>query len=351
MESTMTTLYIAVDFHPDQQTIAFCNSQDGEIKYRQFQHSDKQSLLSFYRQCGKDSIIGVEATGALGWFEKLLFDIGLELRIGDPRLIRRQALSRHKNDWRDAETIPDLPMSDKFPKIQPKSEHSQMVLQMLCYRQTLVRQRTSLANQLQATARRFGPEKFQMKAKTAQARPASVVGNSTHSLLLESRFSLFDELTVRIRQLEAELEKEAARNNRAKLLPTHPGIGSLTALAIVHTPGDVNRFRRKEEVVAFVGLDPLEKSSGEKKRIGQISKHGSRLLRFLLAQAARTTRDKRLKEHYKQVSRRRGRPKAKVAAARKLLINCYLRLRDNISYEEFRRRGARWFARLGHESR
>ncbi len=91
--------------------------------------------------------------------------------------------------------------------------------------------------------------------------------------------------------------------------------------------------------MAFVGLDPLEKSSGEKRRIGSISKHGSRLVRHLLGQAAQACRDKRIRQFYSQVSRRRGRPKAKVAAARKLLINCYVMLRDGIGYEEFTRRG------------
>jgi transposase len=333
------TLYIGVDFHPYQQTIAFCNPQEeeGEIKYRQFLHSDKQALRNFYRQCPKDSIVGVEATGALEWFERLLFDIGLELRVGNPQLIRRSALSRHKNDYRDAETILDLLMSERFPKIEPKSERSREILQMLGYRQTLVRQRTMIANQLQATARRLGLEKFSMKAATARSRLTASVTNPVDKLMVESRFSLVDELTARITGLEGELDKELARNEQARLLLTHSGVGRLTALALVHSLGDVNRFRRKEEVVAFVGLDPLEKSSGERKRIGQISKHGSRLVRYLLVEAASATRDRRLKEHYKQVSRRRGRPVAKVAAARKLLINCYLMLRDQVTYEEFRR--------------
>lgn len=110
-------------------------------------------------------------------------------------------------------------------------------------------------------------------------------------------------------------------------------------MALIHTLGDVRRFRRKEEVVAFVGLDPLEKSSGETRRIGSISKRGSRLARHLLGQAAQACRDKKIRKFYSEVSRRRGRPKAKVAAARKLLINCYVMLRDTISYEEFTRRG------------
>jgi transposase len=108
---------------------------------------------------------------------------------------------------------------------------------------------------------------------------------------------------------------------------------------LVHTLGDVGRFSRKEEIVSFIGLDPLEKSSGESKRFGSISKKGSRLLRFLLVQAGQTCSDKRLTEYYQKVSRRRGTAKAKVAVARKLLINCYIMLREQINYEEFCRRG------------
>lgn len=159
------------------------------------------------------------------------------------------------------------------------------------------------------------------------------------ALLVTSRLLLYDEITVQMKALEARLVRLAEGDGRATLLMTHPGIGVNNALALVHILGDVRRFRRKEEVVAFVGLDPLEKSSGEKKRMGQISKRGSRLARHPLGQAAQACRDHRIRTFYSQVSRRRGRPKAKVAAARKLLINCYVMLRDGIVYGEFRRRG------------
>jgi hypothetical protein len=79
--------------------------------------------------------------------------------------------------------------------------------------------------------------------------------------------------------LEVRLAKLATTDERVQLLMTHPGVGVINALALGHTLGNVRRFRRKEEVVAFIGLDPLEKSSGQKKRIGQISKYGSRLAR------------------------------------------------------------------------
>jgi transposase len=331
--------YIGVDFHPYQQTVAFCTTDDGEIKYRQFRHSDKKALAQFYRQCREDSMIGVEATGALDWFEKLLFENGLSLRIGNPRLIRRAALSRHKNDYRDAETILDLLLTNRFPDIEPKSQAAQSVLALLSYRHSLVQQKTRLINQMQAVARRKGLPKFRLQSPTAKERLTACLENETEELLLRSRWKLFDALTDEIELIEAELKKAALANEQVRLLRTHSGIGELTALCLVQTLGAVTRFAGKEQVVAFVGLDPLDKSSGEKKRIGKISKKGSRLLRFLLGQAANTTKDKRLREFYRKISRRRGKAQAKVACARKLLINCYIMLREGIDYEEFSRRG------------
>jgi hypothetical protein len=66
---------------------------------------------------------------------------------------------------------------------------------------------------------------------------------------------------------------------------THPGIGTLTGLALVHTLGPVERFATARKVTAYVGLDPLEHSSGERQRIGSISKQGSKLLRYLMVEA------------------------------------------------------------------
>jgi transposase len=333
------TVYIGVDFHPYEQSVVYADDQDGEIGYRRFLHSDKKSIKAFYRKCGEDAVIGTEATGSLWWFEKLLFDNGMKLKIGDPRMIRRAALSRHKNDFRDAETILDLLMRGQFPAITPRSERSREILDLLHYRQSLVQKRTSVINQLQAFARSKGLARFRLPAVKARKTLLEAVGTDTEKLLVGSRLLLADELTRQIKALEARLEEEVDKEEQVKLLLTHPGVGLINALALFHTLGDVRRFRRKEEVVAFVGLDPLEKSSGEKRRIGSISKHGSRLVRHLLGQAAQACRDKRIRRFYSEVSRRRGRPKAKVAAARKLLINCYVMLRDGIGFEEFTRRG------------
>jgi transposase len=330
--------YLGVDFHPYQQTIAFVD-KFGEIKTRSFDHTDKSALRKFYQQFPNGTIVGVEASQSFQWFENLLFELHFELRIGNPTAIRKMAISPHKSDKLDAQHILDLLLSNRFPAVAPRSEKSRMILAWLNYRDSLVRQRTMIGNQLHAMARNFGLPRFQSQAKSAKSRMLGATDSADWLFLINSRFTCLENLTKEINLLEAKLRQEANQDERAKLLQTHSGIGALTALCVVHTLGDVRRFARPEQVTAFVGLAPLNKSSGERNRIGKISKHGSRLLRFLLGQAAQSSKDERLKSFYHRVSRRRGTPKAKVATARKLLVNCYLMLRDNIDYEEFRRRG------------
>jgi len=112
-------------------------------------------------------------------------------------------------------------------------------------------------------------------------------------------------------------------------------------LATVLVLGPVARFPTSKHVVSYVGLAPAINASADKYRLGHISKQGSALLRWVLGQAAplATRADAELKRPYFAVFRRRGRPKAKVALARRLLVRLFVMLRDEIDYDEFCRRG------------
>lgn len=133
----------------------------------------------------------------------------------------------------------------------------------------------------------------------------------------------------------------ASSDERVKRVRTHPGIGLLTGLALVHTLCQFSRFPNSRKVTAYVGLEPREYSSGEKHRLGSISKAGARLLRFLLVEAGNkaVTDDDGLRKLYHRLLHRRDRARAKVAVARHVLIHAYIMLRDEIDYEEFLRRG------------
>ena len=124
-----------------------------------------------------------------------------------------------------------------------------------------------------------------------------------------------------------------------KLLITHPGVGVLTSLPLVHTLEPFERFTRQRAVVAYIRLEPMERSSAERQRYLGISKAGSRLPSFLQGEAAHIAVrfDPELKQFYERLAKRGGKSKATVAIARKLLIRCWIILRDNIDSAEFHR--------------
>jgi len=117
---------------------------------------------------------------------------------------------------------------------------------------------------------------------------------------------------------------------------THPGVGALTALAFVLIMGKAERFQCGKQVGSYLGLVPLEDSSGEKRRLGHITKQGNSLLRFLLVEAAQVASRTIPEWHRKYIhlTVRRGRKIAKVAMARKLAVRLFWMMRKEWNYEQ-----------------
>ena len=337
----MQKIYIGVDFHARQQTICYLTTDSGELLFHQLKHQDKAAVRAFYTQFVGHVIVGLEASGYSPWFERLLEELGCEVWLGHATEIRRRARGRHKNDRRDAELILDLMLHNEFPRLYLPPLQSREVLRMLRYRQKLIKVRTIGKNSLQALALQSGlakgPHLFTkaglQELQSAAMTPAMQWQRKQWLQLLES-------LNERLLETMLWLKQQSQADQRISRLRTHPGVGLLTALCLVHSLEPVSRFANSRKVTAYAGLDPLERSSAERQRFLQISKGGSRVLRFLLVEAAHTAlrKDAELKRFYRRLAERHGRPKAKVAVSRKLLIRTYIMLRDEIDYAEFQRR-------------
>lgn len=335
------TLYIGVDFHPHQQTVAWCDTETGETKTTDLAHNLEQ-VRSFYASLRGPAVIGIEASAKAAWFENMLIETKHKLVVGNPVLIRKRAISRHKNDRRDAELILKLLLRDEFPAIWRRPPESTRILDVLRLRHNLVRQRTQVYNRLQCLAHSAGLPKGRMKTSVFQQKIKDLEMEETDAMQRDHLFRLLENFDKQIAELEAWLRQKARPDAKVQLLMTQKGVGFLTALAAVHTIGDVSRFTRvPKQVTAFVGLDSLDDSSADKVRFGPISKAGSSLLRFQLGQAAQIAAryDARLKSFYKRLVKRKLKPVAKTATARKLLVKLSIMLRDNITADEFDRRG------------
>jgi transposase len=142
--------------------------------------------------------------------------------------------------------------------------------------------------------------------------------------------------------LDQAVEQAARENSDARLLQCHPGIGPVISLAFVLTVGDVSRFERSRQLVSYLGLNPSEHSSGEKRRLGAISKQGSSFMRLLLIQGAQTAvrGDEELNRQYVRLAMRKNKAMAKVMVARKLAVRMFWILKTKQAPEPVRMQGS-----------
>jgi transposase len=211
----------------------------------------------------------------------------------------------------------------------------------------LVRIRTMVKNGLHAIALNYRlarGSKLLRQAGLAQLHALALPPYTAQRR--DQSLELLAGLTTQIRELDDAITTAALAHPDGPRLITHPGVGALTALATVVVLGPVARFPDSKHVVSYVGLAPTLNASADKYHLGHITKQGSTLLRFALGQAAShaARMDADLKRTYCTLVHRRGRPKAKVAVARKLLVRLFIMLRDQIDYDEFQRRGRRTLA-------
>ena len=153
---------------------------------------------------------------------------------------------------------------------------------------------------------------------------------------------LLDRLNPSIAELSQAIEQEAEKHPEAKRLMTHPGVGPLTALAFVLIIGQAERFQCGKQIASYVGLVPLEKSSGNRRRLGHITKQGNSMLRFLLVEAAQVTARSipEWRSKYFHLRMRRGRKIAKVAMARRLAVRLYWMMRKQWDYKQLKKFGS-----------
>lgn len=335
-------MIIGCDFHPGFQQIAYVEAETGEYGERRLCH--REEAERFYRSLsGKQVRIGIEATGNFRWFRRLLQGLRQELLLGDATAIRASCPRQQKTDKRDARHILRLLTEDRFPTVWQPGEENEELRQLLLHRCQMVRMRARIKNQLDGMARNEGLLSSRVwspkRRQQIEALPLSGWYSQRRADLLE----VLGQLDRRIAPLDEAVEAAAEQSPEAQLLMTHPGVGSITALAFVLVIGDWRRFPRGKQVGSYLGLIPAEESSGKKQqRLGHISKQGNTTLRWLLVEAAIKAQryDASWHRQYLRLSINKHHGVAKTAIAHKLAVRLYWMLRSGQNYEQVKERGS-----------
>ena len=273
------------------KTVFQVHGADGEGRPVLRKRLRRGQVLGFFTQLPA-CLVGLEACASAHYWARELQALGHKVRLIPPQYVK-PFVKTNKNDAADAEAICEAVLRPTMRFAAVKSADQQSVLMLHRARELLVRQRTMLINALRGHCGEFGLIAAQGARKVA-ALIEVIEDPDDHRLPSLAQQALLS-LVVQLREAEeriAGLEKELMawhRSNEASLrLATIPGVGVITATALVATVGDATQFHSARQFAAWLGLVPRQQSSGGKDRLGRISKRGDGYLRRLLVHGART---------------------------------------------------------------
>jgi transposase len=337
-------MIIGCDYHPGFQQIAFVDTDTGELQERRLEH--REEAEKFYRDVAAQGVkarVGMEASGHARWFDRLLSELQFELWIGDAAEIRTKRVRKQKTDRQDAQLILQLMLEGRFRQIWVPNGENRDLRQLLWHRHRMVQARTRIMNQLQAVALNEGLRcKKRLWRDAGRQQLESFALAPWASRRRRDLLELLDQLNPTIAELTQAIEQAVEKCPEAQRLQTQPGVGALTALAFVLIIGRADRFPCGKRIASYLGLVPLEESSGQRRRLGHITKQGNSLLRFLLVEAAQVTvrSDPEWRNKFFHLAMRRGRKIAKIAMARRLAVRLYWMWRKGWNYEQLMKFGS-----------
>jgi transposase len=254
---------------------------------RQLRRSEVLKLFAGRPPC----LIGMEACAGAHYWARELTKLGHTVRLMAPQLVKPY-VSRQKNDANDAEGICEAVGRPKMRFVAVKTVAQQEVQAAHRIRSELIRRRTAKANQIRGLLAEFGLVVGRRIEVLRRALP-ELLEDGDNGLSGGMR-RLFDglrrdlvQLDERVAEIEAVIVTEARANEACVRLQTIPGIGPLTASALVSAVGDGRQFKNGRQLAAWAGLVPAQDSSGGKPRLLGISKHGDTYLRTLLIHGGR----------------------------------------------------------------
>lgn len=252
------------------------------------------------------------------------------------------AQARAKTDKLDARTLASLLWKGELEAVWTPDERVRVLRRRLHRREQLVRARTRAKNEVHAVLMRT------LQGKPPCSDMFGVKGRrwldhlrlpTEEAETLQSALRQIDFLDLEIEQVERTVAKQMLDSPEAKRLLTVPGVNVIAAATFLAAVGDITRFRDSRKLIAYLGLDPRVRQSGDQPaRPGRISKRGSSSARWALVEAAWSVVQQPgpLRGFYERIKARRGHGKAIVAAARKLatLFWCLLYRGEDYAHQQ-----------------
>lgn len=235
--------------------------------------------------------IGMEACGSAHYWARKLRELGHEVHLIAPQYVK-PFVKRNKNDAADAEAICEAVTRPNMPTVPIKTASQQAILSVHRARQGFVKARTAQANQIRGLLAEFGLTIPQGISHITRSVPVILEDGEndlpgSFRLLIQRLTDHLKELDRQVGELEREIQMWHRENEASQKLAQIPGIGPMTASALVASIGDARNFKNGRQLAAWLGIVPRQHSTGGKATLLGISKRGDSYLRTLLIHGAR----------------------------------------------------------------
>ncbi len=248
-------------------------------------------VLGFFAKLPR-CLVGMEACGSAHYWARELATLGHEVRLIPPQYVK-PFVKTNKNDSADAEAISEAMLRPTMRFAPVKSAEQQSVLMIHRARDLLVRQRTMTISAIRGHCAEFGI--IAAKGAPNINKLIKIIEDDSNEHLpdfarqaLRALIAQLHSGQMQIIALEKQLKAWHRTCKASQRLETIPGVGLITATALVATIGDATQFSSGRQLAAFLGLVPRQDTTGGKVRLGRISKRGDGYLRRLLVHGART---------------------------------------------------------------
>jgi transposase len=316
----------AVDLAKNVFEVAISDSP-GRVSLRK--RLSRTQFPRFFAQLHPTTVL-LEACGSAHHWARLLLSQGHQVVLLPPHAIRPYVL-RNKTDQADAKALLEAYRNEDIRPVPVKSIDQQALTALHRLRSAWVAERTARINTLRGILREFGLT-IPVGARNVVPRVHQLLDDTDSVIpgilrpVLREACSEIGELEGRIHLVELQLRDFVHTSDLARRLTSVPGVGLITATALVASVGNVNRFATGRRFASYLGLTPREWSSGTRRTLGRISKRGDVYLRMLMIHGARAVlvTAKKLKQPdpirawAMNLQARRGHNKATVALANKL---------------------------------
>lgn len=285
-------------------------------------------------------VVLVEASSITAWAVDALVDMDANVWPVHPGSLPTRRQRRKKTDKVDAQMLVRLYRGGVLTKAWIPSKQLRDLRNLVRGRHRLAVDRTKFRNRIHAALNQEGER---VRIDDVEVSGRGLFSANGRRLVVKEHpelaglFEVQDLLSSHMKRLDQEIERTGKGIEAVRALQTVPGIGPMVSLALYSEIGDIHRFEKSEQVVAYLGLDPMIEQSGDTVKHLGISHKGPGWLRGILTEAAwvhvRHARDSFITHKHNELAKRIGKKKAVVATTRRLVKTAFWVWKEGVPFE------------------